>query len=298
MKQDVEVVSCMFAAAMPAKRLVRGNKVARVLYGFGDAIGAGFGASWMMSAEGGEGETEQSTKKIRYRFGRWGSDVEGASSNYRELKKPVDVLEEIGGKDELRGVEVFLFTDNSTAEAAFARGSSSSKNLFLLVKRIKLLEMVMRMRIHIIHVSGKQMIVQGTDGLSRGALLEGVMGGDEMCSFVPLHKTAFERSQGLLTWLSGCCEELGKPFVCLSAEGWFDRGHDVIGMDLNVDGVPIPRTCTGNFVWAPPPCVAAQCLEELRKARNKRQNSSHIFVCPRVMTSVWHRATSCALPTL
>lgn len=78
------------------------------------------------------------------------------------------------GKDgRLSGVEVFLFTDNSTAEAAFARGSSTTESLFDLVKRLKLMEMVFRARIHVIHISGKRMIAQGTDGLSRGCLTEG-----------------------------------------------------------------------------------------------------------------------------
>lgn len=39
----------------------------------------------------------------------------------------------------------------------------------------------------------------------------------------------------------------------------------------------------------PPPRIAVACLEELRKARHKRQSSSHVFVCPQVMTSVWQR---------
>jgi hypothetical protein len=288
MRRDVEVLSAMFGASVPTRRLVRGKQVARVLYGFGDASGSGFGASWTEPVDSRNEDTEE--RRIRYRFGRWGSDVEGASSNYRELKNLVDVLEEMGEKGELQGIEVFLFTDNSTAEAAFARGSSSSKSLFLLVKRIKLLEMTKRTRVHVIHVSGKRMIVQGTDGLSRGMLSEGVMGGDDMTSFVPLHKTALERSEGLLAWLKSHCDAPGKQeFECLSVEQWFEKGHDVIGADTNVDGVYVPRIAAGCYVWAPPPCVAVYCLEELRKARHKRQKSSHIFVCPRVMTTAWQR---------
>jgi hypothetical protein len=287
MRRDVEVLNCLFNQEKPTRRLVRGNRVARVLYGFGDASGAGFGASW---TEVRQSEGKDSERKVRYRFGRWGTDAEGASSNYRELKNLVDVLMEMGNSGELKGVEVFLFTDNSTAEAAFARGSSSNKTLFLLVKQVKLLEMSMHARIHIVHVSGKRMIVQGTDGLSRGVLSEGVMGGDEMTSFIPLHKTALERSEGLLGWIKECCDLPGKEeFESLSIEDWFEKGHDVIGGERNVDGVWVPQTRTGHYVWAPPPCIAVQCLEELRKARHKRQKSSHVFVCPRIMTTVWQR---------
>jgi hypothetical protein len=285
MKRDLEVLESTFAATTPSRRLVRGKGIARILYGFGDASGAGFGASWSKPLPAGA-----HTDIMRYRFGRWGKDEESSSSNYRELKNLVDTLNEMGRADELTGVEVFLFTDNSTAEAAFARGSSSNRKLFELIKHVKLLEMTRHTRIHIIHVAGKRMIVQGTDGLSRGVLSEGVMGGDDMSAFIPLHKNALERSEGLLTWLQSNCDEVdGNSFVALTVEDWFERGHDVIGGERNVDGIWVPRTATGSYVWAPPPCVAVQCLEELRRARHKRQNSAHIFVCPRIMSSVWQR---------
>ena len=43
----------------------------------------------------------------------------------------------------------------------------------------------------------------------------------------------------------------------------------------------------GAFVWVPPPAAADVCLEELRKARIKRQISTHVVVIPRLMTPVW-----------
>ena len=47
--------------------------------------------------------------------------------------------------------------------------------------------------IHIIHVAGTRMIDQGTDGCSRGFLMEGVMAGTDMLYFVDLGKTAIQR---------------------------------------------------------------------------------------------------------
>jgi hypothetical protein len=42
------------------------------------------------------------------------------------------------------------------------------------------------------------------------------------------------------------------------------------------------------YVWHPPPPAAAfAAIAELRKARTKRQNSAHIFVCTRLMTPEW-----------
>ena len=64
--------------------------------------------------------------------------------------------------------------------------------------RLRLLEMKYGMLIHVIHVSGKCMIAQGTDGCSRGSLMEGVMAGKDMLSFVDLAKLRVERHPALL----------------------------------------------------------------------------------------------------
>jgi hypothetical protein len=292
--RDIRVLRDMFVRPSPTKRLIRGKRIARVLYGFGDASGAGFGTSWEVLDHGKRDKTGDSTTteeiKISYRFGRWGQEGIDTSSNYRELRNLVDSLETMGNNGELSGVEVFLFTDNSTAESACARGSSSCKSLFELVKRLKLLEMLFRTRVHVVHVAGKRMIAQGADGLSRGCLSEGVMQGDRMTAFVPLHKTAVDRSLGLAKWISDCCDVKGhSPFRLLGVKDWYELGHDIIGGSHNADGIWLPDYAPGNFIWAPAPCVAVQCLEELRKARHKRQVSAHVFICPRIMTALWQR---------
>ena len=53
-----------------------------------------------------------------------------ASSNYRELRNLVEALEELQQHGDLIGAEIFLFTDNSVAEAAFYKWTSESKTLF------------------------------------------------------------------------------------------------------------------------------------------------------------------------
>ncbi len=62
--------------------------------------------------------------------------MESASSNYRELRNLVEVLEDGVSTGDLRHSEVFLFTDNFTAEAAFYRSNSDSRNLFDLILRL------------------------------------------------------------------------------------------------------------------------------------------------------------------
>jgi hypothetical protein len=41
--------------------------------------------------------------------------------------------------------------------------------------------------LHVIHISGKRMISQGADALTGGAATLGVMAGNSMLSYVPLH---------------------------------------------------------------------------------------------------------------
>ena len=63
-----------------------------------------------------------------------------------------------------------MCTDNSTVEGAVMKGNSPSPKLHKLVKDLKQAEMDFSFRTYVIHVSGKRMIVQGTDGVSRGEL--------------------------------------------------------------------------------------------------------------------------------
>lgn len=104
-----------------------------------------------------------------------------------ELANLVDTITCLAETDELNGVEMFIFTDNAIAEAAFYKGNSSSHLIFDLILRLTLLESSQRMKLHLVHVAGTRMIDQGTDGLSRGNMCEVVMKGKDILSFIPLH---------------------------------------------------------------------------------------------------------------
>ena len=45
------------------------------------------------------------------------------------------------------------------------------------------------MQLHLIRVEGTRMIEQGTDGLSRGNKLEGVLSGVKILNFVPIQES-------------------------------------------------------------------------------------------------------------
>ena len=94
----------MFSAEDPVLRLVRGCKTLEALYAFGDASAEGFGASWLRSGT------------IKFRYGVWGIESDGTSSNYREFRNLVDSLRVNGRLWRSDGPEILLFTDNTTSE--------------------------------------------------------------------------------------------------------------------------------------------------------------------------------------
>ena len=75
----------------------------------------------------------------------------------------------------------------------------------------------------------------------------------------------------------------------LEPSDWLLRGHDLQGGQYDLRGFWRHRVKSGKFLWTPPPAVADVALEQLRIARLKRQNSLHVYVCPRLFTPVWFK---------
>jgi hypothetical protein len=275
LKQDLYALGEILKPASPPDVLIRSNAVLQVLYGFGDASGKGFGSTLL------------SNRGMKFRIGLWETDAEDESSNWKEFENVVEALEEEGQSSSLDGCLVYFFTDNSTVEAALYKGNSSSPKLFDLVVRFKKLETHHKARFLVSHVSGKRMIAQGSDAVSRGQLGQGVTAGTDMLSFIPLDKSALERSPILLKdWIQAWS---GSGTEFLQPEGWFERSHDLIGGELDEYGHWAPKHKSGTFVWVPPPAAAAVAIEELRKARIKWQGSLHVVIIPHLLTPEWLR---------
>ena len=113
----------------------------------------------------------------------------------------VAALEDEAREGNLEGAEVFMFTDNSTVEACAVKGTSSSPKLLELVVKLRSMTTMYGIKLHIFHVSGTRMIAQGTDGVSRGYLALGVMAGESMNDFIPIHLSATDRSPVLADWI-------------------------------------------------------------------------------------------------
>ena len=214
---DLEQLKLMMEAAKPPRRLIQGKDLKRIMYAFGDASGAGFGSMW--------GEEDS----LAYRVGVWGSES-NRSSNFRELKNLLDTLDKMK-ESNLAGVEVYMFTDNSTSEAAYYKGSSTSKDLHAMVGKLWAIELEEGCKINVVHVAGERMKAQGTDGLSRGNMLEGSMTSRDILAFVPLHLSVLERDGGqkLLSWLHSWVPLLDEKMTVLKPEHWWTIGQDLEG---------------------------------------------------------------------
>jgi hypothetical protein len=223
------------------------------------------------------------------RFGLWARDEDKESSNFRELLNLVQTVEAEAEAGNMRNTELWLFTDNSTAESCFVKGSSKSKLLHELVVRLQKVEMQCGGNLHLVHVAGTRMIAQGTDGLSRGLVMEGVMRGDSMLDFVDIAKSAIDRSPDILEYVRSWTGV--KDLKPLTPDEWFVEGHGIVSGTKDEHGVWIPKHAVNGrvYLWAPPPVIADAALEECLRATHKRSDAFHVFVLPRLCTPLWSR---------
>jgi hypothetical protein len=274
---DLEALSSLFSASTPPTRYIRATHTQVALYGFGDASGSGYGSSVALP-----------DGSIFFRHGLWSDGGDSTTSNYRELNNLVNAIEEGLERGHLVNTELFIFTDNSTAEGAFYKGNTPSRTLFELILCLRLIDMQGQLKLHVIHVAGSRMIAQGTDSLSRGEFTNGVMSGHSMLQFVPLHLSAMTRAPTLLPWIRSWTRS--STLSPLAAEEWFTLGHGLDGGSYDSEYCWIPKPARQTiFLWIPPPAAAYAAIDELALSRHKRTHLLHIFICPRLCTHLWRK---------
>ena len=194
--------------------------------GFDDASETGLGAAFTCGSS------------FSFRIGVWGSDESDQSSNWKEFTNIVKSLKEETTTGNLVNSEVFMLTDNSTVESCVVKGSSSSVKLLGLIIRLRALTTIHGLRVHIFHMTGTRMIAQGSDGVSRGYLGEGIISGcgNAMKSFIPIHLMAMKRSPLLAEWIMGWS---ATTTIMLQPRYWFDIAHDIDGW----------KSCWDRFNW-------------------------------------------------
>ena len=150
----------------------------KALYMVGDASGCSFGCcSWFQWSE-----------VIDVDFGTWTLWMtEDMSSYCKEATNLVFYLKRsIRFWKVKQGSELFLFINNEVAERIHFRGSSKSSRLHQTILELRKTELDGDLIIQFVWISGKGMIAQGTDGLSRADLSSGVMGGQKKFKIPPL----------------------------------------------------------------------------------------------------------------
>jgi hypothetical protein len=165
--------------------------------------------------------------------------------------------------------------------------NTDSKLLFELVLRLQQFDMTGLLRLHITHVSGTRMIAQGTDGLSRGDMMDGVMRGVPFSSFTPLHLTAHDRSQNLLPCVQSWCPD--STILPLRPEEWFEKGHGIQGGSHMHGSWHPEEVATTGFLWSPAPGAVSSAIDELQTYHHKRPHHNHLFLCPRLFTQSWRQ---------
>ena len=141
-------------------RIIRPQRAGTLVTMFGDGSGTGTG-----------GTLQIPESPLLMWSAVWNVTVFAATSNYKELntlRLSLLHLERNGEPSKYVGTTVFYFTDNSTTYFIMNSGSSRWERLHALIVEIKLLELRLEINLVVIHVPGKVMITQGTDGLSRG----------------------------------------------------------------------------------------------------------------------------------
>jgi hypothetical protein len=187
----------------PPLRRVRAKSKINIIYFYGDASGSGLG--WCIDF--GEG--------VRYELGEWCESIQEATSNYRELRNLVSAMVREAQEGRLDGCEVFLYTDNQTAEESYSKGTAGRRSLFELIGMVYKLQMEFDFILHVIWIAGTRMIQQGTDGLSRGEENGLATCGLYLGGMVPLHLNAIERSPALKDWI----------------RGWWSTGRELLMME-------------------------------------------------------------------
>ena len=258
LSSDVAALKELTSSESLPKQTVRPKSSTVALYGFADASGRGFGSTLIVEG------------RVHFRHGQWSELYDESSSNYRELDNLVTAIEEAHSEGLLNNLELFMFTDNSTAESAFYKGTSSVIHLFNLILRLRKLQMTRDFMLHVIHCTGTRMKKQGTDALSRRDLTEGVMRGESIMTFVPLHLSAIDRQPNLRRWV----------------ESWFgaEVANWITPDQWFTDGQKLNRC-----IWTPPPAAGDVAIETLAKSKHKRPMNEHVVLIPRLMTSRWRK---------
>ena len=240
---------------------------------YGDGSGSGTGGTVQVLAHTGP------CPDMEAWMGTWRPQVHSFTSNWKELRTLVHTLEReslAGGR--LHNSTLFYFTDNMVTYYIVSGGSSTSPELQKLVRRIKYLELSLGIRLEVVHIPGRHMIDQRTDGLSRGIrfaggrlkrspeaetlrIFEAVPATSAVLQWIDLYSAPFRRYQ---VWSH-----------MVATVPW--TFHQVSGQ---------------STFWFPAPEWAHQIMDAVVNVWEENPwNTEAFFIVPRVFQRSWGRAS-------
>jgi hypothetical protein len=240
---------------------------------YGDGSGSGTGGTVQVLGQDG------ACPSMEAWMGTWRSHVHSFTSNWRELRTLVHTLErEVGGNGRLRGSTLFYFTDNLVTYYIVTGGSSTSPELQKLLRRLKYLELSLGIRLEVVHIPGKHMIEQRTDGLSRGLRLAG--GGFKRAPRAETQRIfeGVRMTMESVTW----AQHQVRPYL---------RHRHCIFMD-STTAWTFQQVTGRATLWFPAPEWAHQLMDALVTAWTEQPwHTEAFFLIPRVFQRDWGRAS-------
>ena len=235
---------------------------------WGDGSGTGTGGTFNFI----DADTPNSVQEMETWLGVWDVRVHHHSSNWKELRTLLLTLQRAYKmRKNLDGRVLWYLTDNQVTYDICRTSTSSSPTLLSLLHDIRLLEMRLGCRLEVIHVPGKLMITQGTDGLSRGAVLQPLSAYNGV---LPLEQI-FSPADASLEVLHWALKLAGVSSQVKNAEWQFRQDLD----DWSRCDLLDSNTC-----WVVSPHFGRQCMLQAMYAWTESPwNSSHLFILPRVM---------------
>lgn len=246
-------------------RYSRPTRAATFAPTFGDGSGTGTGGTFRLPE----------TPRLQMWKGKWQVAVLQFTSNWKELRTLYETLLRIRDspdRESVRNTTVFYFTDSSSVYWIAAKGSSRWAHLHSLIVAIRLLEVELGCILQVVHIPGLAMIIQGTDGLSRGVWISALhksLPEDRLLQSI-FDPVTFDPT---LVW-----EVL--PHTSQSFNHWqyYDWNQEWFA----------PHCMDTLTVWCPPPELARQALTFILETWCERPyTTSALFFVPRVVPSFW-----------
>jgi hypothetical protein len=218
-------------------------------------------------------------------MGQWAPIFQVGTSNAKEMRTLLATLEIIWAdptqRESAEGSTLFYFTDSTCVYFAVTSGASKYDHLQILVRKIKELELRLGCLLEVVHVPGKVMIEEGTDGLSRGVWVSPLHNAVGPAGITAQVFGSVPESDALLPWVYSKVPILQARRLRMCRLGPFPSANALLHR---------------YTVWAPLPEVARQLISALLFLRMESPaTTGFCVVVPRILLRQWGNLSRSAI---